>query len=65
VATLNDRSTIRSGRPIRDVAKHLKVSDVAETVNSACEVEGQQPLRCRSPSRRRDWRQRVAASRYS
>lgn len=44
MATLNDSSTFCSGRPNRDLARHLNVSDVAETVNSAFEIEGQQPL---------------------
>jgi len=45
MATLNNSCTPSSCRPHRDLARHLNVSNVAETVNSAFEVEWQQPLR--------------------
>jgi hypothetical protein len=48
VATPNDSSTFSTGRSRRRLACHLNGRDVAETVNSAFEVDRQQTLQsCR------------------
>ena len=47
MANLSDSSTFSSCRPHRDLASHLNVCDLADCVNWAFEVEGQQPLQDR------------------